>query len=76
MKYYSARRRIEQSRNELWRSHCVLFLGKTLDPVPLFINVPVVRKVDNAIHWMNHYQVDSVACFVITYPLDNDLFSE
>ena len=24
----------------------------------------VVRKVDNAIHWINHYPVDSVVCFV------------
>ena len=33
--------------------------------------VPVVRKVDNAIiHSINHYPVDTVACFVNTYPLD------
>ena len=35
--------------------------------------VPVVRKVDNAIHRMNHYPVDSVVCFVNTYTLDSDL---
>ena len=23
---------------------------------------PVVRKVDNAIHWINHYPADSVGC--------------
>ena len=34
---------------------------------------PVVRKVDSDIHWINHYTVDSVACFVNTYPLDSDL---
>ena len=34
---------------------------------------PVVRKVDNAIHWINHYPVDSSVCFVNTYPLDSDL---
>ena len=28
--------------------------------------VPVVRKVDNAIHRINHYPVDSVVCFVKT----------
>ena len=33
----------------------------------------VVRKVDNAIHRINHYPVDSVACFVNTYPLESDL---
>ena len=34
---------------------------------------PVVRKVHNAIHRINHYQVDSVVCFVNTYPVDSDL---
>ena len=34
---------------------------------------PVVRKVDNAIHRINHYPVDSVVFFVNTYPLDSDL---
>ena len=33
----------------------------------------VVRKVVNAIHRINHYPVDSVVCFVNTYPLDSDL---
>ena len=34
---------------------------------------PVVQKVDNAIHVnrINHYSVDSVVCFVNTYPLDS-----
>ena len=31
----------------------------------------VVQKVDNAIHRIN--PVDSVVCFVSTYPLDSDL---
>ena len=35
--------------------------------------VSVVRKADNAIHWINHYPVDSVVCFINTYPLDSDL---
>ena len=34
---------------------------------------PVVRKADSAIHRINHYQADSVVCFVNTYPLDSDL---
>ena len=34
---------------------------------------PVVQKVDNAIHRINYYPVDSVVCFVITYSLDSDL---
>ena len=33
---------------------------------------PVVRRMDNAIHRINHYQVDSVVCFLNTYPLDTE----
>ena len=32
-----------------------------------------VRKVDNAIHRVNRYPADSVACFVNTYSRDSDL---
>ena len=34
---------------------------------------PVVQKVDNAIHRINHYTMDSVVCFVNIYPLHSDL---
>ena len=34
---------------------------------------PVVQRLDNAIHWINHYPADSVVCFVNIYPLDSDL---
>ena len=34
---------------------------------------PIVQGVDNAIQQINHYPVDSVVCFVSTYPLDSDL---
>ena len=43
-------------------------------PVPIYTQAPIARKVDNAIHWLNHYPEDSVVCFVNTYPLDSDLF--
>ena len=33
----------------------------------------VVRKVDNAIHWINDYPMDSMDCFANTYPLDSNL---
>ena len=36
---------------------------------------PVVQRLDNITHRINHYPVDSVVCFVNTYPLDSDLFS-
>ena len=36
----------------------------------------VVRKVDNTIHWINHYPADGVVCFVSTYLLDSDLSGE
>ena len=35
--------------------------------------IPVVRKVDNAIYRINLYSVDSAVCFTNTYPQDNDL---
>ena len=34
---------------------------------------PVVQRLDNAIHRINHYPADSVVCFFNTYPLDSDL---
>ena len=34
---------------------------------------PVVPGEDNANHRINHYPVDSIVCFVSTYPLDSDL---
>ena len=36
---------------------------------------PAVRRVDNAIHQINLYLIDSAVCFVDTYPLDSDLSS-
>ena len=35
----------------------------------------VVQKVDNAIHRMNHYPLDSAIGFPNTCPLDSDLSS-
>ena len=34
---------------------------------------PVVQRLDNAIHRINHYPLDRVVCFVNIYPLDSDL---
>ena len=34
---------------------------------------PVVQKVDNAIHRINHYPLDIAIGFAITYPVDSDL---
>ena len=34
---------------------------------------PVVRNMDNAIHRINHYPVDSAIGFRNVYPLDSDL---
>ena len=33
----------------------------------------VVRKVDNAIHWINHYPIDNAIAFPNTSPLGIDL---
>jgi len=43
-------------------------LGKTV-----YLQAWVVRKVNSAIHRINHYPADSEVCFVNTYPLDSDL---
>ena len=39
------------------------------------IQAPVVEKVDNAIHQINHYPLDTaiIIGFAITYPVDSDL---
>ena len=34
---------------------------------------PVVQKVDNAIHRINHYPLNIAIGFAITYPVDSDL---
>ena len=33
----------------------------------------VVQRMENAVHRINLYSVESVVCFVNTYPLDRDL---
>ena len=35
--------------------------------------LPVVGKVDNAIHWINLYPLDSTVCLINTYALNSDL---
>ena len=39
----------------------------------LLCQAPVVQRLDNAIHRINHYPADSAVCFVNNYPLDSDL---
>ena len=39
----------------------------------LFVEAPVVKRVDSAIQRINHYPVDSAIGFLNTYPLDSDL---
>ena len=36
------------------------------------LQAPVVQRLDNAIHRINRYPVDSMVCFVNTYRLDSD----
>ena len=31
------------------------------------------KKVDNAIHWINHFPVEKALSFSNTYPVDSDL---
>jgi len=54
------------------------YLALNEPPAPLqkknqMVQAWVVQKVDNSIHWINHYPADSMVCFVKTYPLDSDL---
>ena len=37
------------------------------------VQAPVVWRVENAIHQINHYPVDSAIGFANTYPLGSDL---
>ena len=50
-------------------------LGDKLQPLHVSAQAPVVQRLDNTIHRINHYPADSVVCFVNTYPLDSDLSS-
>lgn len=43
------------------------------DLVEFGVLVPVVQRMDNAIHWINDYPVDSMISFVNTFLLDSDL---
>ena len=46
----------------------VLFMGQ------LFVNqAPVVQRMDNAIHRINHYPVDKCWRKKLRYPMDSDL---
>ena len=61
--------------------HCVHSLWKLKQTLATYVasmcnsnlQGPVVRKMDSAIHWRNHYPLDSGIDFPNTYMLDNDL---
>ena len=61
---------------------CVIFPGyalrnlKQISTVKNIFLAPVVQKVDNAIHRINLYPLDSAIGFLNTCPLDSDLFGE
>ena len=40
------------------------------------MKVAVVRRVDSAIHWINHRPLDNSIGFASVYPLDNDYLSD
>ena len=48
-------------------------LNDALREIVRLDQAPVVRKVDNAIHRINHYPADGAVCFVNTYLLDSTL---
>ena len=51
----------------------VLMKRKNTEVLQLTVQAPVVQKVDNAIHRINHYPLDIAIGFTITYPVDSDL---
>ena len=51
----------------------IFCLNLFTSPVKFGHLAPVVKKLDNAIHRINHYPVDGVVCFVNIYPMDSDL---
>ena len=55
--------------NKLREIHCQILLLKMI--VNHKMLGQVVQEVDNAIHQINHYPVDSVVCFL--FSLDSDL---
>ena len=47
-------------------------LQKTVNwPSESKVQVPVVQKVDCAIHWIKHYPLDNAIGFPNTYPMDS-----
>ena len=58
-----------------WLKH-FYFVFQELEDIQFKQLAPVVRKMNNSIHQINHYPADSVVCFVNTYPLDSDLSGE
>ena len=55
---------------EILGQHCIHTSGGTYFPKK--IQVWVVQKVDNTIHWINQYPADSVVCFVNIYSLASE----
>ena len=54
--------------------HVMISLDKKCGVLKVYtMQAPVVRRSDNAIHWINLYPVDNAIRFAITYPLDSDL---
>ena len=52
---------------------CIIFVQFHSLVFNLKLLAPVVQKVDNAIHRINHYPLDIAIGFAITYPVDSDL---
>ena len=53
----------------------VIYQSYSQTKIKFIVLAPVVQRVNNAIHWINHYPMDSVVCFANTNPLDSDLSS-
>ena len=64
---------MELQINQFWKVIVRLIWINSSSEYMIMSLAPVVQRLDNAIHRINHYPADSVVCFVNTYPLDSDL---
>ena len=55
------------------RSHSSLVTWNQIRKIITANQAPIVRRVNNAIHWIILYPLDSAIRFLNTYPLESDL---
>ena len=69
---FSLVKHVESMFEIIWPPRNFQHVGSYNDDL-LFDQAPVVQRMDNAIHRINHYPLDSAIGFASVYPLDSDL---